>query len=128
MHALLDGILQNGQNILKLTLSSLSLHDAKLVDKIGLFVNKSQFLIALDLSWSRLTPKLLLILASNLVKSLDCGSPLRNLNISYNTLCQDDSKKDFEASEKFIEAIAKYIEEHSQLIHVNMSGMNLSRD
>lgn len=82
----------------------------------------------LDLQWTRLTPAMLLKLASGLNEISD-KSPIRNLKLGYNSLCRDENNEvDFETSDKYIQIMKTFIAESQLLTHLDMSGMNLSQD
>lgn len=108
---LLDAIIEYGQGLFKLKLSQSFLADQAMIDRLVEIHKLNTFLTHLDLSWSGMKASMMKTLATSLNDRID-KSPMRNLNLSHNLLCIDESNaKDFEDSMNFIKLMVTYIED-----------------
>lgn len=110
LNDLMEALIYDSLGLFKLKLSKINLAEAELMNKICSFTANAQFLLTLDLSWARLSSKLLLVLSTTLVEVVKTTS-LRNLNVSYNSLIQDKDHADYEATEDFIDNMCEFISE-----------------
>ena len=79
-----------------------------IVDKICKMIITKEFLTHLDLSWASLSPKQLSLIADTLIENHE-QIPLRNLNLSYNSLYSNEDNIDYKASQEFVQNISLYV-------------------
>ena len=89
----------------------------------------TKFLDHIDLSWAKLTPRLLLQISEALVeRQIDFDQKIRNVNLSYNSLCFSNEEGMVD-QEEFTDNLCTFVaDEDSRLNHVDLSGMNFSND
>jgi hypothetical protein len=79
-----------------------------IVGKLCKIIITKEFLTHLDLSWASLSPKQLSLIAGTLNENHE-QIPLRNLNLSYNSLYSNEENIDYKASQEFVQNISEYI-------------------
>ena len=125
----MQAIADQDAKIMKIKFSNMNLHtySGEIVHTMCDIIKINKALIFCDLSWAKLIPKDLVMIAFQLGRT---AKSLRNLNLSYNKLSfkSDEQVVGFHAvkfSNEFIDNIEMLLEEAIFINHINFSGMNL---
>lgn len=118
----------------RLKLSNINLCDNEIIEKLCFLIDERDSLQHLDLSWAKLTPKLMNQVMEVLAeRSLPT---IKSLNLSYNSLIQaplDENltfmmEAELQDSIDFINNLCDFVKQDDLLHHLDLSGMNFSTE